>query len=85
MDGHPNTPLDRGNLYCSSIMQVGQSITANKNQLMVETAAGAPNAPKEDLEKLWEPVGKDNQVIKEWRTLATCVALPTGYQLTLTE
>ena len=82
MYGHPDTPRERGNLYYSYIMQVGQSLTANKNELAAELAAGAP---KEDLKKMQEAVGKDKEVLEKWRTLATHVALPVGYQLTLME
>ena len=80
MGGHPNTPQGEGDLYCSHIMQVGQSLVANKNELMAEMAT---RAPEEDLEKLQEAVRKDNHAIKKWRTLATCTTLPMGYQLTL--
>ena len=38
----PIPPQGDGDLCCSHIMHVGQSLTANKNELTVEIVAGAP-------------------------------------------
>ena len=61
MGGHPNTPQGEGDLYCSNIMLVGQSLAANKNEWMVEMVT---STQEEHLEKLQEAVKKDNQVLE---------------------
>ena len=70
-------PHREGNLYCSHIMQVGQSLVANKNELMAETAAGTP---EEDLEKLWEAVEKDKPGTRKVEDLGHPCGPPHGLQ-----